>query len=310
MILAVSPYHLTLREAPAMAALQLGERIVTMLPAPASIGGSADLRAAARSAPRYHDLLSSWDELRALWLSGVVTPQFAGESPIDDVLDALRAIRTDPRYEPLRRFVDVDRFVGDDRSIEALADDLLRAGPDPAVSVPMASGLDSFASRNDLVVVRGPAASIAQRAELTLASERFRVALPMIVQAEPDVLERAREALRAQRDALAGAMRGAFELDARDAVRDASDSFASAFGDAQTDLCRVVRTDEIAVRIEMLSIRGVTLPVDAVLRSSLIAARSFANGASRSSQSALATIVDRGLAPVHALIISPIVRRG
>lgn len=310
MDLAVSPYHLTLREAPAMAALLLAERVVTMLPAPASIRSAGDLKSVARSAPRYHDLLSSWDELSALWLTGVVVPEYCGESPIRDVLDALEAIRTDPRYEALRRFVDIDRFAGDDRSMEALASDLLRGGPDPAMTVPMASGLDAFASRNDLVVVRGPASSVAQRAELKLASERFRVALPMIVQSKADVFERAREALSEQRALLGTTMRAAFDADCSDAVRTAGDAFSSAFGDVQEDLCRVVRSDDISVRVEMLSIRGVTLPVDAVLRSSLVAARSFTRGDSTKTSTALATSIDRGLAPVNALIISPIVQRG
>ena len=65
MHVAVSPYHLTTREPPAMAALLLAGAVITMVPAPPSArrGLTVDrdaARGAAGEAPGYADLLESW----------------------------------------------------------------------------------------------------------------------------------------------------------------------------------------------------------------------------------------------------------
>lgn len=311
----VSPYHLTSKEPAALASLLLADRVVTMLPEPARLDGEGDLRRAVRSAPGYGSLLDAWEWMSPLWRAGLVAGEHAGDSPIEEVRRAFRAVREDERFEGLRAFVDVDRFAGDARSLEALSRDLLRAGPDPAMTIPLASGLDAFAVRLGLLVARSGAISLAQRAEAGLARARFAVAVPAIVQGEASAIGAARAMLDTERRALSAAMARAME-DGDDArVRAAGEAFARALERHRDGIVASQSADAPRVRIETLTIRGVLLPADAVLRSSLLAAERFSRApgsraARRTSGSATELAVREPGALVRSLVISPIVRAG
>lgn len=326
----VSPYHLTGREPAALASLLLADRVVTMLPEPTRMEGEGDLRRAVRSAPEYGTLLDAWAWMSPMWRSGLVSGEHAGEAPLDDVRRAFRAVREDARFECLRAFVDVDRFAGDARSLEALSRDLLRAGPDPAMTIPLACGLDAFAARRGILVARSAAVSLAQRAEASLARTCFAIAIPAIVQGEASAIDDARAMLDRERRALCAAMTRAIAGDAA-GVRAAGDAFARAIERHRDEIIASQSPDAPRVRIETLTIRGVVLPTDAVLRSSLSAAERLSRspgtrvGPARSGGSRVAaapavareaSATSRDLALrdaggfVRSLVISPIVRAG
>src|SRR5262245_35688305 len=104
MIIAVSPYHLTTREAPAMAALLLGERVVTMLPAPAQADAAVAQQAAGR-VPAYREFMRTWAWTAPLWEAGVIVSDLDGEGILADMRAVSGQVAREPHLAPLRRFM-------------------------------------------------------------------------------------------------------------------------------------------------------------------------------------------------------------
>lgn len=276
MRVAVSPYHLTTREPPAMGAFLLADEVVTLRPTPE--GGRAAAEAAAEQVPVYRALLESWAWTAALWREGVVRAHADGDDPADDALDCLAELHGDDRLaelRPLLRPDDADRFP------EAAARDLLRGGPDPGVSVPISGGLDRFASRHGLVVVRARPVSVAQRAEARLAERLASFAVPALVEAEGVRLLEARAVLGAPLDVLRAELDSACERawvgrEVRgDTLRAAAHSLTEEFELVRAHLTRP--DDEVGrrVRAATVSCTLVRMPADAVFVSSLAAARAM-----------------------------------
>lgn len=277
MHIAVSPYHLTTREIPALVALLLADTVETILPVPAGEMTESRLRELALSAPRYRGMLDSWEWCMPLFHAGVVSaPGDQDLGPLADVRRAFQRVREEPELSPLRTFVDVDRFAGDERNLDAAARDILRAGPDPAVSVPVAAGLDAYASRRGLLVARPAPSSMVQRAEMQLATTRFALSLPALAQASAECLLQARELLERQSLDLAEHLLDAMAHAPHDAgaLRDSAQRFAERFAQVQEALLQPREQDEIRTRLATVVVRGVVLPPGAVLRASVAAARS------------------------------------
>lgn len=284
MILAVSPYHLTTREPPAMAALLLGERVVTMLPAPLTGGGPAAALEAASRSPRYRKFVESWHWLMPLWRAGVLSSTFAGEDIGDDVRRACDRIDRDGSLAGLRPFMRPGLFDDEKLYLDAVAGDVLKGGPDPGICVPVAAGLDRFAGRHDLLVVRGHPTSIAQQAEARMSTRLFAIGIPALVQSGGARLVEARDRLGERLAALRGAVaaitrtagpdraRTAAELNAdlNDAARAYSERFES-----QRDHLLKEEAGEPRVVEATITLLGVRLPIDSVLRSSATAARAM-----------------------------------
>jgi len=277
MIAALSPYHLTTREPAAMAALLLAERVVTMMPTP--FGGAARShveRAVARS-PRYLDLMESWRWSVPLWNAGVIAGGIDGEDAGAEVRAVCARLRDDDRFAPLWLLMREGVFEDELSYLDSIARDLLRSGPDPAISIPLAAAMDRMAALHGMVVMRSSPTSVAQRAEQRLAETLFAFAMPMLMQASAGRILEAREALGDSMERLGGVVReassgGGSRLDVADAARDAAHAFES----VRSDLSRPCDDeDDLHVIVGTASVTAVSMPVDSVLESSMVALRSF-----------------------------------
>jgi hypothetical protein len=279
MIVAVSPYHLTTREAPAMAALLLAERVVTILPAPLVDASREKAEAMASELPRFRKLLQSWEWLVPLWRSGVVCNSIKGQTPVQEAREACRVLGRDGRYAALAPLMRPELFDDEQHYLDAVSHDLNRAGPDPGITVPIHAGLDWFAVRCGLAVARPEPASIAQRAEMPMARKLLALAVPGLVRAGPETMLRARHALagplarwrRAVQQAAWPCVETAAEPTraALDELGAATRAYAAEFAAMRDDV--EDDADEIETVQGMLKLTVVSLPSDAVLSSSVSA---------------------------------------
>lgn len=274
----VSPYHLTTREVPAMAALLLADHIVTMVPAPLGDFGPRDLRRAVEKSPRYLRFMESWSWSLPLWRAGVVVSAVEGDDASSDLRDVCESIDTDEAFADLRPLMKRSLFDDDHAYLDALAGDLLKGGPDPAVSVPVAAALDRFASRHRLLVARSDPTSVAQRAESALSTRQFGIAIPVLIQADGDQLLRARDILGSQLEALRSAFTA--QSGAGGATLGmAAEAYARAFDARRAELTR--GNDDLRVVDGVVVLNVVSMPLDAVLTSSATAARALSGRAAR-----------------------------
>ncbi|TVQ62646.1 MAG: hypothetical protein EA378_04775 [Phycisphaerales bacterium] len=293
-----------------MAALLLSDDAVTLRPSPAEGGASfADVQRAVGAVPRFYAFMQSWQWSMPLWRTGVLAAASGGEDAASDVGDVCEAIAAQDRLSPLRPLMRRDWLDDRARYLDAVAGDLLRGGPDPAVSVPLAAAIDRFSARHGLVVVRSAPTSVAQKAEARLATRLLAFSVPVLDQAEGDRLLEARRELAPELGALRGTLSelvrlvqvGATGTDAgvraleADVAR-AAREYASAFVAVSGELTRIDDPDDARVTQAMVSVTLVRLPTDAVLRSSAAAARAYlGTGAPvRGSGAGAATL------PVHA----------
>jgi hypothetical protein len=325
----VSPYHLTTREPPVMAALLLAERVATLVPAPFSDRSRHAVESAARRSPRYLGLMESWRWSMPLWTCGLVAGDIDDDDASDDVRAAWERVARDDALRGLRPLMRESLFEDEARYLDAVAHDVLRGGPDPGVSVPVAAGLDALAARHGWLVARAEPVSVAQRAEAALGARVFSVAVPVLVQAGAERLLSAREQLTpellALRAALAAAARVAQHAVAPDTQPDTGAALARLPGRVLEDLAQAAREYEgafSACRADLLTpadardpdepaplegsvvLTGVVMPADAVLRSSAAAARVLAGGRAQHDD---APEPDAGDAP--ASVVALIVKR-
>lgn len=283
MIAALSPYHLTTREPAAMVALLLAERVVTMVPTPFEGAERSHVEHAVARSPRYLALMESWRWSVPLWNAGVITGEIDGEDAGVEVRAACARLRDDDRFAPLRLLMREGVFDDERSYLDAVARDLLRAGPDPSITIPVAAAMDRFAAQHGMVVMRSLPMSVAQRAEQHLTERLFAFAMPILLQASAGRILEAREALGDSMGRLGLAIRAASvgegsTLDVADAARDA----AHAFEPVRADLSRPCEDeDDLHVIVGTASVTAVSMPVDAVLESSLAALRSFARAPTR-----------------------------
>lgn len=274
----ISPYHLTTREPAAMVGLQIAGHAVTLLLAPicdrvgVAVGPGSFRRVVERS-PAYRRFIGSWGWARALFDEGVVGSVIDGADPIDDVLGVCARIASDESLGALVRFMRPGLFEDDGVYLNAASADVLKAGPDPGVSVPIAAGLDEFAAARGLVVARSAPVSVAQKAEARLGRRVFRVTIPALVQGSADRVLLVRALLDDARRGLSSAIASAFETGADPAA--AAGRYAEQFEAEREEICSPParhEADEVRVIAGEVSIEGVVMPADAVLRSSVSAA--------------------------------------
>jgi hypothetical protein len=281
MFLAVSPYHLTTREPPAMAALLLAQQVVTLMPTPFAGAGREQVARAVEQVPRYFDLMKSWEWAIPLWERGLVTSIFEGQDAVDEVRTVCRRIQHEPSLIDLRSLMRPELFEDEENYLDAVARDLLKAGPDPAVSVPVVAGLDRFAARLGLVVARPEAASVAQKAEMRSARTIVSVAIPILVQAGAQTILAARRDLEDTIGPLGDALDILATEAARDdepaldelieSVRHRARAYAAAFASIVATCGFVTADDEPRLVHAQAALSLVSLPVDAVLGSSVAA---------------------------------------
>ncbi|MBZ0172489.1 MAG: hypothetical protein K8E66_08940, partial [Phycisphaerales bacterium] len=269
----VSPYHLTTREPAAMVSLQLAERAVTLLLAPiaerAGVAVAYDtVRREAERSPAYRRFMRSWEWAQALFREDVIGSVHAGEDPVDDVRAACARLASDEMLAPLRRYAHPDLFADDRAYLNAASADVVKAGPDPGVSIPVAVGLDGFAADPGLVVARSAPASLAQKAESRLGRRVFRFSVPAVIQGTADRLLLVRALLADERACLARAITAAFEGGTDDGIGIAARRYAEAFErerDEITSLPGRHEQDEVRVVVGEVSLVGTLMPADAVL---------------------------------------------
>lgn len=285
--LAVSPYHLATREPPAMLALMLGTSIVTLMPRPTQGDTREGVKATIAKAPRYLRLMESWRWCGGLWKSGVIRSEFSGQTPADELQGVYETIAGDDALAPLRPLTrGAQQRAGEsaDKALDFIAGDMLRGGPDPGINIPVSAALDRFAIRHRLCVVRSGAASVAQRVESKLARKVFGFALPIMLRAGGERIQMLRTDLAGPLDALRGEIGEMLRrIDADqtpsrvdlDCLARAAGAFSKVFD--RWAAVNATGDDENDERITTgyVSISGVVMPGDAVLRSSRAAVRAI-----------------------------------
>jgi hypothetical protein len=283
LLTALSPYHLVTREPAAMAALVLGTRTVTLMPHPPSGTSRESVELAVRRSPRYLRLMEAWRWSMPLWRVGVIATRVGAEGEGEEANAVVPAVYDDIRNDaalaelrPLTRSADALSDDKPDAFLDAMAADLLRGGPDPGISIPLNAALERFSERHGLVVVRGAASSIAQRAESRLGAKFFSFAVPMLVQAGAERLLLLRHDLEGPLRALRKAMLASFEGGTpHPALAPAAARFGEVFR-LWTEQGLGKGDDETGHRVmtAFVSVTGMQMPADAVLRSSRAAVRS------------------------------------
>lgn len=273
MRIVASPYHLTTREAPLMVALLLADQVVTLLPA-APQGGAAGARAVAGQSASYRELVRSWSWAEELWREGLLSGSCDARTAVEDVRDIAAAINDHPSIAPLRPLLHDRLFERESAYLEALAADILKGGPDPGITVPVAAGLDRFAARHEAFVMRAHPTSLAQRAETHLMGPRVTTIIPAILQADASRIMQAREALARPlatlRASLTSCMKGPTPMHAESA-KVAADSYAHAFSSLLQEFSRDSTSDDVRFIVGDVALTCSSLPADAVLRSSVTA---------------------------------------
>ena len=280
--IALSPYHLATREPPAMAALVLADSVVTLVPQPPTGTSRTDVRAAVQNSPRYLRLMESWRWSSPLWNSGVISSGVDDEEAACELAGVYESIASEDALaglRPLTRGARERAAEDADKALDHIAGDLLRGGPDPGINIPIAAALDRFAARHGLCVVRAGATSIAQRAETRLGTKLFSIAMPLLVRAGGGRVQLLRNDLESEladlRESIADVLYP--EPVARDAnghvanvdaISDAAETYAAAFRRWASEWAK--GDDENAERIcgGYVSITGMLMPADCVLRAS------------------------------------------
>jgi len=267
-ILVVSPYHMTTREPAAMVSMVLARNVITAMPTPAGMLSRETVADAAARVPKYVELMESWDWAMPLFAGGVCGTTFAGEDPLDDVLSVCADIESCDTYATLRPFMRTILEQGNDQVISAISKDVMKAGPDPAISVPLSAALDRFAARHDLIAVRSETKSTAQKAEASLARPILRFAFETLLQGPTSRLLEIRTELELELNRL----REAAEAHDEQAARIAADALTASFDRDREDFLRNDNPDDVRAISGMVSVALNELPADAVLTSSAFAA--------------------------------------
>lgn len=314
--IAVSPYHLTTREPPAMAALLLGARVFTVMPGVMGAAGNRDsVRSTAKHSARYAALLDSWSWSMPLWQAGVIDSAHAGDDAAADLEAVWDKIASDDRYLSLRPFMHPGLENDRKQLIEAVAADVLKGGPNPAICVPLAAGLDRFAARHRFIVARAAPTSVAQRAEARLGEPLVTTVIPLLQQATARQLLDARHLLSTP----LAAWRTALSREGaptRSEIGDAAADLQRAFPACLAQLLATADRRDPPIMWGPVSIAIATLPPDAVLSSSVTAADTFlrksprpstaSDSASTTTLPAVATAAD--FTRVTTMIVKPLGR--
>jgi len=286
--IAVSPYHLTTREPPAMASLLLADRVVTLLPAPEAGRTREAIADAADRLPRYLRLMESWRWSMPLWRQGVLSSGLEGEDLASGIAPVHERVYTDDSLAALRALMNGAPARTPDQALDALCADILKGGPDPGINIPIAAALDRFALRHGLFSARAAPASITQKVEERLCDRLFAIAVPVLLRASGERILNAREELADSlgplREEILAAARATFgeaptgKGAPAERLRLAAREYTLAFEAARKDLAAGDDEEGRRVTHGYVSIAAVAAPPDLVLRASMAAARAVNRG--------------------------------
>lgn len=184
MRIVLGPYDLTSPSAAASVALMLGSSdggVITLAPSPLEGDAPEGMRTADSDAPRYLRLLEAWRWTGPLWRAGLLAADQEGASPLEDIRAVVHRIGADPQTAALRALGGAGLFSDPQQYLETLSRDLLRGGGDPAVSIPLAAGMERFAARHGLPLVRLANSSLASRIDKRSGLAIARFSIPAIV---------------------------------------------------------------------------------------------------------------------------------
>ncbi len=192
--LVISPYDISARSAAAVSACWLGDRVVTLLPAPSRPGDGGGAPAV-RASPAMARLAESWDWSAALWKAGVLVAGAGADAVSEAVLRELGTMRADPRMAPLRLLLDRAEPAESEKWFDSVCRDLVLGGSNPAVSVPLASAMENFASGHDLAMFRLQVSSLVGRLERASSKAVFRFTALTLIEADAGDLVMLRSAM-------------------------------------------------------------------------------------------------------------------
>jgi len=254
-----------------MASLLLAERVLTMLPAPGSSSATQATAAGVRI-PGYLAFMNSWSWTVPLWQAGVMIAEHEGQTAVADMQAVSGRVESDELLAPLRRFMHSELYQDEQAYLSAVAADMLKGGPDPGINVPVAAGLDRFATRHQMLVARAQPSSVVQVAESKMAQRIEAVALPVLLQADADRILHAREVLA---DVLEGLWDAYDDLTdditGGASLSEAAAAYASAYEERQAEITDGGEDDQVRIIEGTVTINAVRMPSDVVLRSSLAA---------------------------------------
>lgn len=296
----LSPYHLTSRDSVASAALLLGSSCVTLVPVPTSGADRRSLEAAATLVPQYRELVGAWAWSKPLWDAGVLRADCRGATVSDEVRGILAMIEADGAFAPLRAMLNTLILNDDEAYLETLANDLLRSGADPGVTIPVAVALDAFGGRHGLVVGRPSAVSVVEKAEQRLADPVCSCAIPLLARGDADRVLEARDLLRGELSDLRQEMRPGGD------VRGAAHAYTRAFELEREQLLRCDDPDEPPPMEVQATLTLASLPGDASLRACSAAARRFVGA--RGIPAGMPQAPARVLPDVYTMIVKPLGR--
>lgn len=322
-LIVLSPYHLTTREPVALASLLLATEVITLLPGRLGGGSRTQMReakSAAERTPQFRELVQSWAWTEPLWRAGIVSGDFEGEDAIEDVRTAAHAVIRDERFAVLRPLMREDVFTDETHYLRAIASDLMKAGPDPAVSLPVAAGLDRFAGRHHLFAARSGASSVAQQAEAKLGRMIGSIVVPVFVQAAADRILHAREVLQDELDELRAALEDLAEsVDAGEdpaemmiAVTAAATAYAAAFEARRSEIFSLSDEDDVRAVEGSVVVSVMRLPGDAVMQSSLSAIALLGGRGQELGAAAASGLADAesgAIVPMHAQPVTALIIR-
>jgi hypothetical protein len=229
--------------------------------------------------------MSSWRWAAPLGRAGILHTLWNRDDARADAHAANERFTRSDRWRAMRPFLHLNLFTDADRQLETLCTDLLKAGTDPGVSIPLVAGLDALAVRHHLIAVRAgtPAdsarassrGSVAQRAESRLGQSLVSVALPVLIQASAQQILDARELLEPELTALRAALMHATTEPSPQSTakaREAAFNYTNAFN-AQRHLILAAEPGAPRVLDATVTLALRRLPADAAIDSSLAALR-------------------------------------
>lgn len=261
-----------------MAALLLADRVVTLLPAPFEGTAPAAVAGAVEDSPRYLRFMESWRWTSALWRDPpVLCAAYHGETPLEEVRDVARLVGSQPDLAPLRAVLRPEFFTEGRAYLDAVSRDLLGGG-DPGIAIPIRAGLERFAARHGLPLVRGEAVSVTDRLGRTLRQVRVKIDVPILSTPDGERIAGARAALAGPlaglRAALARACRAA-EPEPEASAEASAAEYASAFRSVWSAWSSRSEANEQAPKVALVSLTLGQAPSDATLRAAAAAARAL-----------------------------------
>ncbi len=269
--LILSPYDLSARSPAAMAALLLADHAVTLRPTPFEGTSRAAVADAVDASPRYLRFMESWRWTGPLWRGDpVLSAHHRDAEPFEEIRRVASLVEDDPALAVLRPLVESTLFHDGSAYLDAVSRDLLGGG-DPGVGIPLRAGLERFAARHALPIVRCSAGSMTDKLGLSLAKPVAKIDLPLMLDAGGEDLVALRTVLARDLRALRRQLRRLLSGDA-DAVADvvnAAREFESRFralaGDFEPH--RGGEPSRRPARPAMVSLTIALYPSDTTLRS-------------------------------------------